>query len=192
MLLEISWTIECSPAFVPAKAPASPCRGFLFAKRRSVATGPRTAAPLMLCSCVRDREPRAHGQGRELIDRVAAGAPVPSSSSSRRSGMRGCHSPGSGRVTAPGSSWPQSMRIVQRKRRPTVATLEARVRDLVERSEETEADYPGRGRDRTSPGLSRPLITAGKSCDLSFDAIHLPSWWCPGRSPSDLRWRFSS
>src|SRR5258705_9444943 len=33
--------------------------------------------------------------------------------------MRGCHSPGSGRITAPGSSWPQSMRIVQRKRRPT-------------------------------------------------------------------------
>jgi hypothetical protein len=29
--------------------------------------------------------------------------------------MRGCHSPGSGRMTAPGSSWPQSMRIVQRK-----------------------------------------------------------------------------
>jgi hypothetical protein len=33
--------------------------------------------------------------------------------------MRGCHSPGSGRITAPGSSWPQSTRIVQRKRRPT-------------------------------------------------------------------------
>jgi hypothetical protein len=30
----------------------------------------------MLGSCVRDREARAHGQGRELIDRVAAGAPV--------------------------------------------------------------------------------------------------------------------
>ena len=27
-------------------------------------------------SCVRDREARAHGQGRELIDRVAAGASV--------------------------------------------------------------------------------------------------------------------
>jgi hypothetical protein len=37
----------------------------------------------------------------------------------RRAGMRGCHSPGSGRTTAPGSSWPQSTRIVQRKRRPT-------------------------------------------------------------------------
>jgi hypothetical protein len=33
--------------------------------------------------------------------------------------MRGCHSPGTGRITAPGSSWPQSTRIVQRKRRPT-------------------------------------------------------------------------
>jgi hypothetical protein len=37
-----------------------------------------------------------------------------SSSSSRRSGMRGCDSPGCGRITAPGSSWPQSTRIVQR------------------------------------------------------------------------------
>jgi hypothetical protein len=33
--------------------------------------------------------------------------------------MRGSHSPGTGRITAPGSSWPQSMRIVHRKRRPT-------------------------------------------------------------------------
>ena len=33
--------------------------------------------------------------------------------------MRGCHSPGTGRITAPGSSRPQSIRIVQRKRRPT-------------------------------------------------------------------------
>src|SRR5260370_33944638 len=33
--------------------------------------------------------------------------------------MRGCHSSGTGRITAPGSSWPQSTRIVQRKRRPT-------------------------------------------------------------------------
>src|SRR5271169_1143043 len=33
--------------------------------------------------------------------------------------MRGCHSPGTGRITAPGSSWRQSTRIVQRKRRPT-------------------------------------------------------------------------
>ena len=33
--------------------------------------------------------------------------------------MRGCHSPATGRITAPGSSWPQSTRIVQRKRRPT-------------------------------------------------------------------------
>src|SRR3984893_13357258 len=42
-----------------------------------------------------------------------------SSSSSRRSGMRGCDSPGSGPITASGSSCPQSTRIVQRKRRPT-------------------------------------------------------------------------
>ena len=46
MLLEISWTIEFSPSLVPVKAPA-PCRGFLFAKRRSVAGRlPRKAAPL--------------------------------------------------------------------------------------------------------------------------------------------------
>jgi GMC oxidoreductase len=31
-------------------------------------------------------------------------------------GMRGCHSPGTGRITALGSSWAQSTRIVQRKR----------------------------------------------------------------------------
>jgi hypothetical protein len=30
----------------------------------------------MLGSCIRDREARADRQGRELIDRVAAGAPV--------------------------------------------------------------------------------------------------------------------
>ena len=33
--------------------------------------------------------------------------------------IRGCHSPRIGRITAPGSSWLQSTRIVQRKRRPT-------------------------------------------------------------------------
>jgi hypothetical protein len=33
--------------------------------------------------------------------------------------MRGCHSPDTGRITAPGSSWPQTTRIVQLKRRPT-------------------------------------------------------------------------
>ena len=43
--------------------------------------------------CVSDREARADCQGVELIDRIAA--------------------------RAPGSSWPQSTRIVQLKRRPT-------------------------------------------------------------------------
>src|ERR1700730_1482971 len=42
-----------------------------------------------------------------------------SSSSSSCPGICGCHSPGTGRITAPGSSWLQSTRIVQRKRRPT-------------------------------------------------------------------------
>jgi hypothetical protein len=53
-----------------------------------------------------------------VIDRVAAGAPV------RQLLLvealaHARHSPGSGRITAPGSSWPRSMGIVQRKRRPT-------------------------------------------------------------------------
>jgi hypothetical protein len=72
----------------------------------------------MLGSCVRDREARADGQGRELIDRVAAGAPVRQLLLVEALG-HARHSPGSGRITTPGSSWPQSMRIVQRKRRPT-------------------------------------------------------------------------
>jgi len=42
-----------------------------------------------------------------------------SSSSSRHSGIRGSHSLGTGRITAPGSSWPQSIRIVDQKRRPS-------------------------------------------------------------------------
>src|ERR1700756_2118974 len=33
--------------------------------------------------------------------------------------MRECPLPGAGRIPAPGSSWPQSTRIVHRKRRPT-------------------------------------------------------------------------
>src|SRR6202030_4021602 len=72
MLLEISWTIEFSPSLVPAKAPASPPPGFSFRKaalcRRQA---PPWSSALMLGSCVRDREARADGQGRELIDRVA-------------------------------------------------------------------------------------------------------------------------
>jgi hypothetical protein len=44
--------------------------------------------------CVGDREARADRQCGELIDCVAASAP--SSSSSRRSGMRGRHSPATG------------------------------------------------------------------------------------------------
>ena len=72
----------------------------------------------MLGSCVRDREARADGQGRELIDRVAAGAPVRQLLLVEALGPCALFA-GSGRITAPGSSWPQSMRIVQRKRRPT-------------------------------------------------------------------------
>jgi hypothetical protein len=42
-----------------------------------------------------------------------------SSASSRRSGIRGCHPPRIGRIHRAGSSWPQSTRSAQRKRRPT-------------------------------------------------------------------------
>jgi hypothetical protein len=77
MLLEISWTIEFFPSLVPAKAPASPA-GVFFSHSvvLSPAGSPRRAAPLCPAQCVRDREARADGQGRELIDRVAAGAPI--------------------------------------------------------------------------------------------------------------------
>ena len=121
MLLEISRTIEFSPSLVPAKAPASPRRGFLFAKRRSVAGRlPHKASALMLGSCVGDRDPRADGQGGELIDGVASGTPVRKLLLVELLGhARGCHSPGIGRITALGSSSPQSTRIVQRKRRTT-------------------------------------------------------------------------
>jgi hypothetical protein len=48
-----------------------------------------------------------------------AGAPVRQLLVVEAFGLRGYHSPASGRITAPESSWPQSMRIVERKRRPT-------------------------------------------------------------------------
>ena len=58
--------------------------------------------------------------------------------------MHGCHSPGSGRITAPGSSCPQSMRMVQRNRRPTsnvdsITVVRARRGTTLEIS-----DFPGR------------------------------------------------
>ena len=64
---------------------------------------------------VDDREARADRQRRELIDRIAAGEPVRKLVFAEALG----HSPGTARITAPGSSWPQSTRIVQRKWRPT-------------------------------------------------------------------------
>jgi hypothetical protein len=73
----------------------------------------------MLGSCVDDREARPDGQGRELIDRVAAGAPVRQLLVVEPLGHARVPFAGSGRITSPGSSWPQSTRIVQRKRRPT-------------------------------------------------------------------------
>jgi hypothetical protein len=57
---------------------------------------------------------------RPRADRPRCGrhAKLASSSSSRRSGVCGCHSPGTGPITAVGSSSPHLIRIVQRKRRP--------------------------------------------------------------------------
>ena len=57
--------------------------------------------------CVSDREARADSQGGELIDRVAAGAPVGKLLVAEA--LRHARVPSS----------PQSTRIVQRKRRPT-------------------------------------------------------------------------
>jgi hypothetical protein len=68
---------------------------------------------------VSHRQTRADSQGGELVDRVAAGPPIGKFLVIEALGHVGCHSPGSGRMTAPGSSWPQSIRIVHRKRRPT-------------------------------------------------------------------------
>jgi hypothetical protein len=57
--------------------------------------------------------------GSRKTDRVAAGAPIRKLLFIEALGHARVDSPGSGRITAPGSSWPQSTRIVQRKRRPT-------------------------------------------------------------------------
>ena len=58
----------------------------------------------MLGSCVRDREARADGQGRELIDRVAAGAPVRQLLFVKALGHKQVPFARFRRITAPGSS----------------------------------------------------------------------------------------
>jgi hypothetical protein len=58
----------------------------------------------MLGLCIGDREARADGQCGELIDRIAASAPVRELLFVEALGIRGSHSPGTGRITAPGSS----------------------------------------------------------------------------------------
>ena len=77
MLLEISWTIEFFRLARPPENPGLPPPGFSFRKaalcRRQA---PPWSSALMLGSCVRDRGARADGQGGELVDCVAAGAPV--------------------------------------------------------------------------------------------------------------------
>ena len=96
-------------------------RGFLFAKRRSVAGRlPRKAAPLCPTHASATARRAPDGQGRELIDGVAAGAPVRQLLFVEALGHARVPFAGDpGRITAPGSSWPQLMRIVQRNRRPT-------------------------------------------------------------------------
>jgi len=73
----------------------------------------------MLGSCVGDRETRADGQRCELIDSVAARAPVRKLLFVEALGHTRLPLAGYRPDHPPGSSWPQSMRIVQRKRRPT-------------------------------------------------------------------------
>src|ERR1700730_4679220 len=53
--------------------------------------------------------------GEESVSGVTAEPPPGQSGAPTHA----CRSPGSGRITAPGSSGPQALRIVQRKRRPT-------------------------------------------------------------------------
>ena len=73
MLLEISWTIEFFPLARPRESPGLPRRGFLFAKRRSVAgTLPRRAAPLFPAHS--GRRPRgAHRRSGPPADRRRCG-----------------------------------------------------------------------------------------------------------------------
>src|SRR5258705_3371466 len=68
---------------------------------------------------VGDREARADREGGELIDRVAAGAPIRQLPFVEALGHTRVPFTGYRQITAPGSSWPQSIRIVQLKRRPT-------------------------------------------------------------------------
>jgi hypothetical protein len=68
---------------------------------------------------MRPRPQGAECQCGELIDRIATGATLRKLVVEAVGHMRVPLSPGTGRITAPGSSWPQSTRIVQRKRRPT-------------------------------------------------------------------------
>ena len=88
---------------------------------RKTGPGPACLARECFSSFTHRRPPGARRPSAPRTDRRHRGrrANRQSSSSSRRSGMRGCHSPGTGRITVPGSSRPQSTRNVQRKRRPT-------------------------------------------------------------------------
>jgi hypothetical protein len=76
-------------------------------------------APLDCCLSVGDREAGADCQGGELIDRVAAGAPVGKLLFVEALGHARMPFAAYRPMTAAGSSSPQSTRIVQRKRRPT-------------------------------------------------------------------------
>jgi RNA:NAD 2'-phosphotransferase (TPT1/KptA family) len=71
--------------------------------------------------------------------------------------MYGGHSPGTSRMTAAGSSLsPQSIRIVQRKRRPTVERgLDDRVAGEARRDRFEICDFPG----RAAAGHSGSILT---------------------------------
>ncbi len=79
----------------------------------------------MLGLCVGDREARADGQRGELIDSVAAGTPVRKLLLIEALGHARVPFLGYRPDHRAGSSWPQSTRIVQRKRRPTSNKAEA-------------------------------------------------------------------
>ena len=105
MLLEISWTIEFFSLARPARKPRPPPAGVF--SLQSGALTPQ-APPLEQRPYVRLMSPRPRGardgQGRELIDRVAAGAPVCQLLFVKALGHKQLPFARFRRITAPGSS----------------------------------------------------------------------------------------
>src|ERR1700732_3210333 len=81
--------------------------------------------------------------------------------------MRGCHSPRIGWITASGLSWPQSTRIVQRKRRPTSNVDSMIVLRARRGGTGSKKETLGGGRRRVIPVL---LVRSGGAQDPLFYA----------------------